>query len=476
MSQSSIVRVGPHARRELSLRQGFNQRQEQQVGLRVDPKIVLSSSILQMSRQELDQAIENELNENPALERLDDEQEPISEEAVLKSVAPQELQPGSEDAEFRRSLPNDESGVDWVDLTSTHISLSEHLTAQMVLRLPAEHRRLAEFVAGCVNEKGYLTLPAEEIALATGFTLEEAEFAIRVLKQCEPSGVGAVDIKECLLLQLRDNDEYETKLARAILKFHMDELVARRTRKIARKYGVLPDVVDAAFDLILSLNPFPGEGFLVNESSRQNNRAASIIPDLLLRRSEYGWEVQVNGADPTLLTISRSYRRRMNELRVGTQANRDELKHVTQHVDRATHFIQSLIQRRQTLRKIGEYLVEHQGGFVTTGRYEFLGSLTRTQLARAIGMHESTVSRATMGKFVEIANGEVVSFEIFFKPALRVQKMIEQILESENPGRPLSDQEIAAMLAERGIHVARRTVNKYRDRGKLLSSRIRRSA
>ena len=126
--------------------------------------------------------------------------------------------------------------------------------------------------------------------------------------------------------------------------------------------------------------------------------------------------------------------------------------------------------------RVGRYLLERQSGFIETGEYRFLTSMTRTQLARALDLHESTISRATMGKFVQIANGEVVPFEAFFKPALRVQKMIEEILAHENPNAPLSDERIAQMLAERGVVVARRTVNTYRDRTKLLSSRRRRTA
>ncbi|HLO98784.1 MAG TPA: hypothetical protein VK171_09345, partial [Fimbriimonas sp.] len=122
------------------------------------------------------------------------------------------------------------------------------------------------------------------------------------------------------------------------------------------------------------------------------------------------------------------------------------------------------------------YLIENQSGFVSTGDAAFLQPLTRTQMARDLGMHESTISRATQGKFAQLANGEVISFEVFFKPALRIQKMIEEILATENPDNPLSDERIAQILAGKGVQVARRTVNKYRDRTKLLSSRKRRSA
>lgn len=128
------------------------------------------------------------------------------------------------------------------------------------------------------------------------------------------------------------------------------------------------------------------------------------------------------------------------------------------------------------MRRIGQYLIERQHGFVSTGEYRFLVPLTRCQMAQDLGTHESTVSRATNRKFVQLANGEVVPFEVFFKPALRVQKLIEEILATENPDSPLSDESIARILDAQGIKVARRTVNKYRDRNRMLSSRRRKSA
>lgn len=458
--------------------QGFRQTQrvETGVGLRVDPRVVLSSQILQLTMQELEQTIETELNENPALERLQEDFEPLGEETILRSVAPQELRPGSEDAEFRRSLPQDDNGLDWLDLAAGTTSLWDHLRAQMESALPAHLRSLGDYMVDCVNEKGYLGTPLEEIALTTNVSLEDAEFVLHKLQQCEPAGVGARELTECLLLQLRNVDTFEEQLARAIIKSHLDDFVARRTGKICRRFKVLPNVVEAAFEAILSLSPFPAEMFNVHNASGSNGRSVGVTPDLTLTRTEYGWEVEVRGADPTSFSVSRSYLQRQKELGERGKGDADEKRHVATYVQRASDFISSIQQRRRTLRKIGEYLIESQGSFISTGSYQFLHSLTRSQMAKDLGIHESTISRATMSKFVQIANGEIVSFDVFFKPALRIQKMIEEILMHENPNNPLSDEQIAQMLSKKGVDVARRTVNKYRDRTKLLSSRKRRSA
>lgn len=446
------------------------------VGVRVDPKLVLASHVLQLTQAELDQVIENELNENPALERVQDDSEPITEEVILRSVAPQELRPSGDDFEWRRSLPNDDDKADWTDFAASAPSLTDHLRAQLLPALPQPLWDLGEFVIGSLNDRGYLATPAEEIALLTDHTLDEVELVVDQLRRCEPAGIGASTVCECLLLQLRDAQTLEQKLARAILKNHLDDFLSRRTSRIMRRYGVLPEVVHGAFGEILSLTPYPADGFSHTPTLHVLPRKAAVSPDLILVLEEAGWRVEVVGPDPVSFAINRGYRQRFEELKQARRVPPEERAHVTEYVNRAGNFIQSLSQRRQTLQRIGEQLIREQSGFVTTGRYEFLRAMTRTKLAHDLGIHESTVSRATQGKFVQIANGEVVAFEVFFKPALRVQKMIEEILQHENPNNPLSDETIARMLADRGVYVARRTVNKYRDRGRLLSSRKRRSA
>ena len=460
----------------MTQRIGQHQRVDTSTTIRVDPRVVLSSQLLQLSQIELEQAIETELNDNPALERLHEEAEPISEEHILKAVAPHELRPSSEDFEFRRSLPNDDEAPDWVELAATQTTLHEHLRAQVLPALPAKFRPLGEYLVECINDKGYLNVELEEVALATNSSLEEVESVLRVLQSCEPAGVGARNLRECLLLQLRDSQTYERKLARKIVRECMDEFVARRTTLISRKFRVLPTVIESAFDEILSLNPFPGENFAITSSLANASKSAAVTADLKLSRTDQGWTVDVLGPDPTSLRVSRAYNRRIKELDAMRNAPKDEKRHLGSQVQRATDFISCIEQRRLTMKRIGEYLVQHQPGFISTGQYQFLQPLTRCKMANELGIHESTVSRATMDKFVQIANGEIVAFEVFFKPALRVQKMIEEILATENPANPLSDETIAKMLAKKGVVVARRTVNKYRDRTKLLSSRKRRTA
>ncbi len=435
---------------------------------------MLASYLLQLNQAELDQALETELNENPALERLQDDLEPLQEETILESIAPQELRPSSDDFEFKRSLPQDEE-TDWLDFAACGTSLWDNLRGQLIPMLPHSLHLVGEYMIACVDEKGYITTPVEEIALETGCALEHAEWVLAKLQHCEPSGVGAANLQECLLLQLRNPETLEQKLARAIVKGYLDDLIARRTLKITRKFKVMPDVVEAAFQEILQLSPYPGEAFSGTRNSK-SIKGQSVRPDLILIRDQTGWTIEVPGVDADDLTLNREYRKRFKELNSMERPPKDEKRHINHYVQRAEDFIGCVHQRKRTLRRIGDYLIQNQTSFVDTGSYEFLRPLTRTKMAEHLGIHESTVSRATMDKFVQLSSGEIVPFEVFFKPALRIQKMIEEILQHENPDNPLSDDAIARILEEKGVQVARRTVNKYRDRTKLLSSRKRRSA
>lgn len=442
--------------------------------LRLDPRIVLASQILQLNHLELESAIESELAENPALQRLEDE-ESVTQEAILRSIAPNELRPGTEDYEVRRSLPGGLDETDWMELAASETTLWDHLNGQLLPQVDRSLHHVVEYLVSSVNERGYLTVAPEEVANDCQCDFEVAEQLIEKLKACEPAGVGASTLQECLLLQLRDPKTIEQRLAYRIVERFFDDFVAGRMRPIMRRLKVMPEVVERAFQEIASLTPFPAEVFR-SSSHSSPVRQSSIVYDLAISLHETGWRVDVPGLDRSGFALNRHYRQLHAKIKAGMRVGLDEKRHITEQVDRAHRFLDALDQRKSTLRRIGEYLIDHQAGFLTTGKVEFLRPLTRTKLAKGLGLHESTISRATQNKFVRLPNGEVVSFDLFFKPALRVQKMIEEILATEDPNRPMSDAAIAELLAERGIQVARRTVNKYRDRTRLLSSRRRKSA
>lgn len=460
------------------MKNGIGIRQSQGVGLkgRVDPKIVLFSQILQMASTELEQAVQSELNENPALERIDDEKEPLSREEILQHIAPSEVAHHDESRESMRSRPNDDNNPDWLDFASSNDSLWDHLRGQILPMLPERLRTLGLYIIGNVNDRGYLACTPEEAALDTNSTLEEANEVIEKLRACEPCGVGATDLRDCLILQLRQPGSESEHLARLILRNCWDDLVSRNTRPIRSRYKVDDEAVQAAFEVITSLNPFPGEGFAAHTVSIASERTMGVEPDVHVTLDSFGWIIEVPGPSPLHLRVDKIYENRYLDLNGKRTSPADEKRHVTVFVDRARQFLDALNSRRENLARIAKYLAEHQSGFMKTGDYRFLQPLTRAEMAKAIGVHESTVSRATNGKFLQIATGEVIAFDVFFTPALRIQHMIEEILRYEHPERPLSDKDIAEKLEAKGIKIARRTVNKYRDRRKLLSSHRRRSA
>jgi len=457
------------------LQNRLSHKQSLKTTTKVDPKVVLSSQILQLSQPDLIQAIDRELDENPALERIDEPETPITDEDVLRAVAPAELRDKTNDYEANRSLPNDQN-TDWVDFTPSNDSLWDHLRAQLEPDTPRNMRDLLEYMIGSVNDRGYLTCSVEDAALDCKTSLENAEEVLRRLQSCEPAGVGATSLRECLILQLRDANSDAERMARFMLKSCWDDLVARNGDAIARRYKADPEIVEEAFEVILSLNPFPGEGYALHSHPSSSDRTSPAMPDIQFTLDEAGWVIEVLGPSPMSLRVSRTYLRRRAQLDDMRKPPKDEKRHVEEYVSRASLFKEALEQRRRLLGEMGRYLILKQGGFVSTGDYQFLKPLTRSKLARDLGVHESTISRATNGKFCQLPNGEIVNFEVFFKPALRIQKMIEEILAFENPSNPLSDERIREILAEKGVKVARRTVNKYRTRTKMLSSRQRRSA
>jgi len=454
---------------------GHRQDFRTQLTTRVDPRVILSSQLLELSQIELNSMIESELASNPALERLDGDEEPLTQESILRSIAPYELRPGSSDNEVFRSLPQGSEETDWLDFAPSFDSLQDHLRGQLFAQLPKKYYELVEFMTESIDDQGYLEISVEECALYCKASLDDAEYVLRMLQQSEPAGVGARSLQECLVLQIRE-ETVEAQLARRILLERFEDLVSRDVRALARAFRAHPKLVETAIRMITSLNPYPGEGFAPHSGFSQHSHAKGVTPDLTFQRTEQGWAIEVKGADPVHFTVNRAYSERLKVLENKAGSDRDEKRHLQEHLDRANRFIDSLSHRKRTLIRIGEYLTQEQSGYLATGDLKFLRPMTRSHLAKAIGLHESAVSRATADKFVQLSTGDVVAFDLFFSPALRVQQVILEILATENPRSPLSDQKIADMLAERGIQVARRTVNKYRDRKKMLSSRRRKTA
>jgi RNA polymerase sigma-54 factor len=254
------------------------------------------------------------------------------------------------------------------------------------------------------------------------------------------------------------------------------DMLSHKYGRIARKLKVPVRAVHDGVDFIKrKLNPYPGNAFRLPWMNKADNTKAAIRPDVVIQRTPTGYEIEVMGNEQFFLAVNSYYRRMSSEMKQNSkQYSEQDKNHVMEFVDRADLFIRNINQRRKTLRLITRSIVDLQQGYLETGAKSFLRPLTRTVVARKMKMHESTVSRATANKYVQLPNQDVVSFDFFFDGSVSVKDMIGQLIGTEDPHNPLSDQAIAEMLVARGLNVARRTVVKYREAQKILSSRQRR--
>lgn len=452
---------------------GYSFRQDLRttVQVKADPLVVLTSSIIALNSQEIETMIQQELSENPALERIDE-----SDEVEHHPESPEDQNKVDWlDYESYRSAPIEDTEFQMIDLACSSSTLQESLWAQMQHDCPAEEAELIQYLIDCVSDAGYFTSTIEEVALACNRSLEQAELWLTKLQQCEPAGVASRTVQECLILQLEREGTEIAKLAAQVVETQLDDLINRNYVAISNRLRIPPMVAKKAVNLVTSLNPYPGEnsGFAPSESRPVVSRA---VPEVIFQHNEQGWHITVMGSDPTSFVISREYVNRSLELERAARPDKSETRHLNYHINRASRFLSALHQRKRSIEKIANYLVETQSGFIMTGNFKYLTDITRSKLAKVVGVHESTVSRATNGKYVQICTGEVVSFDFFFDSSLRVKHMIQEILSHENPSSPLSDSQIQGKLAERGLEVARRTVHKYREKTLSLSSRKRKSA
>jgi RNA polymerase sigma-54 factor len=314
----------------------------------------------------------------------------------------------------------------------------------------------------------------EELTAPDGvelFTEVEIDDALAVVQRLDPPGIGARDLRECLLLQLRDADE-EDSLTYRIVDQAFEDLKAHRWNDLARQFGVPARDAQAAADKLASFDPRPGF-----KHAERND--AYVIPDLIVDHIEGRYHVFLNDTGVPRLRLSRSYQQLARERGKMTPENKD---FIASRMNSATWMIQAIEQRRQTMLKVMNFIVDRQRDFFEKG-VEFLKPLTLREVAEVISMHESTVSRVTNDKFVQTPRG-VLPLKFFFSSALStatgedasarsIKAKLEKMVADENCKKPLTDQQIVHLFEEQGIQIARRTVAKYRDQLGILPARMR---
>ena len=467
---------------EQGLRQALSQK--------IDPKLIMANNILQLSSMELQQAIEQELAENPALDVPDDDpcencdqprtlciDCPFRKQAVTTDDTDLSVYELEQPIDFASDAEEGEG--DFISNIRAEITLQDHLLAVLRAVLASNQWEIGEYIISNINDSGYLEGTVEEFAHELGEDIERVEVVLAVVQTFDPPGVGARDLQECLRIQLERlaEDDEGNAVALAIVRDYWMDMLAGRLGRIARRLKVSAAEVSEAVEFIKKqLNPYPGNGFRPPYQTDGDQRGASVRPDVIVRRTNSGYEIEIAGHEQYLININSRYRTMYEEIKNGKAAvySKDDKKHITEFVERADMFIRYINERRRTLRLITKAIVEFQQGYLETGAKSFLRPLTRTKIARSLKIHESTVSRATANKYIQLPSEEVLSFDFFFDGSVSVKDMIGDLIAAEDHTSPLSDQQIAEILQQRGFEVARRTVVKYREAQKILSSRQRR--
>jgi RNA polymerase sigma-54 factor len=465
------------------------QEQSPHQSMRVSPRLVAANHILQLSSLELQQAIAGELADNPAMELIDVPTCSACGSPLQGSICPQCIRRQKPDNEMLdgpdandepyyghnlRSAGEEE--FDPMTQVAAEISLQERLISELRATVPRDLVHVAEYLVGNLDEKGYLSCSIEEAAYDSSVEEHEVEVVLSALQSLEPPGIGARNLRECLLIQLDYLEAVGVNqpFAREIISTHLNELGEHKFSRIAQDLKISTEVVSDVWEFIKhELNPHPAHEFFANSGQQDGREARSsyILPDVIIGERDGQFEVEVVESKRFLLRVSPVYAQLAADLeRDGERYSDEEKRHVHQYVARAKLFIANINQRRQTIHRITTCLVECQQDFLSMG-VRHLRPLTRAAVASRLGIHESTVSRATAAKYVMLPSGEVIPFSNFFTASLSIKDVIEELIANEDA--PLTDAEIADRLAQRGIHVARRTVAKYRMQLKILPSSLR---
>ncbi|MBI3319632.1 MAG: RNA polymerase factor sigma-54, partial [Candidatus Omnitrophica bacterium] len=357
-------------------------------------------------------------------------------------------------------------------LPTQPLTLSEYLLRQLhCLALSPAEAAMGEQIIDNLDEHGYLEVPLEELAKAVGAPLADAERVLRLIQEFDPPGVGARDLRECLLIQLQARGN--NGLAFRIVQDHFELVKKRKLQAVARRCVTSVEEVQEAFREIQALDPKPGRAYGATP-------VAVLVPDATIERVEGTYEVSLRREDIPRLRISRYYR---NLLKDHTAP--DEVRqYLTEKINGALWLMKAIGQRNLTLKEIVRCIACLEEEFLDKGP-AYLKPLTLEHVAQLVGRHKSTVSRATANKYVQTPYG-LMRLEAFFGGGLRqgtdeavaeqrIQVEIRALIGEENPLKPSSDQKLVEALKARGITVARRTVAKYRERLSILPSHLRKT-
>lgn len=456
---------------------------ELRVKTQVNQSLMLLSRLLMLNSAELEAEIEREIDENPALERTIDDSDPPPPQTPSDEVDLR-IYFSDPDRTHERLIDTDSEESPWQTEPASSITLREHIAQQTMPQLRPELHTIATFLIEAIDDNGYLQIDIEEACLQCNAPLELAEEALKVVQSCDPAGVGARSLQECLALQalsaLNECDLDVSKEtisdAERIIALCWDDFAREKVAKISRKLKLSIPQVERAYQYIRhGLAPYPGEKFLQSSGNVGRTVATGVEPDVVIRSSVNGFDIIFRGPDPDSFGLNGYYTQQFKMIGQGmSRLPESDQDHIREYVDRAKLFLRGLLKRRDTMKRIVQLILQTQHNFILTGDHRFISPVTRSDLAERVGLHRSTIGRAVKGKFMQLPSGATVSMDVFFKQSARAGLLIEQIIrEAEETEKRLSDEEIKIKLEEMGVSVSRRAVAKYRHQSKILSSRWR---
>ena len=484
------------------MKPGLSQTTQLKQELKINPRLYQAMDLLYMPLLDLQQHLKQELLNNPFLEMVEpeeDEEENAEGEETEAAAEPEKQEKDEIDWEEilldgfdtggRREEHEEREYYEPVTVDSR--DLADHLRDQITLLdlSPREVVLAAEFI-GNIDEDGYLKASLEEILLGVNdmvkqaaeaedrdegdlplYAMEETERMLGTIQNLDPPGVGARDLRECLMLQLREAG-LEHSVPYRLVRDCFDELINHRWSEISKRFGISPSDVQKAADEIQKLDPKPG----IKYSDLSDNY---IIPDLIVEKIDSKYHVFLNDANLPRLKLSKTYQEIARDKKKFDGENKE---FISNKLNSANWMIQAIEQRRQTMLKVMNYIVDRQRDFFEKG-VQYLKPLTLREVAEVINMHESTVSRVTNEKFVQTPRG-VLPLKFFFSSGLSttagedvsargIKAQIQKLVSDEDARHPLTDQAIVNILKQNGVQIARRTVAKYRDQLGVLSARMR---
>jgi RNA polymerase sigma-54 factor len=459
--------------------------QSAELNLHLSPELRVKLAVLQTPTHELDLLVRQEMQQNPVLElengldstmetSLEDLNNDESWETELSNLArmDDEWRPAPLAASF--SPEEEERRQFMMESLTRPVTLTEHIESQLLgMRFDDEERADIISLLGHLNDNGWLKKPLAEVAEEEGRPLEDLEFAQEILLTLDPPGIGATDLRHCLMVQLERQNRSKT-LEYHILNECFTLLSRRKLEDIAAHFDVELEDVQAAAGRITGLNPRPAK-----ELEEAPVSGFHVQPEMTIEKKEGRWQVILHKDVTPSLRISHFYKNMMAE----ADGKKDVREFIRDHIKRGRFFIDMLRQRHETIQKVAEHIIARQEEFFETGP-SYLKPMTMADIATEVGVHESTVSRTVAGKYAVTPHG---TFELrsFFTSGMAtyageavssraVEAAIKDVIAEEDRANPLNDKEIAERLALRGIRISRRTVVKYRDRLGLLPSALRR--